>query len=89
MNFSKLGQIFCEVNSDGSAGKPSFARVSLAVVLAFCLGWVTEILVHTKWQQMPDMAGVIGFASAWGGLIYGASKGFSVFDKRGNGQEKP
>jgi hypothetical protein len=71
----------CDLKPDGTAGKASFARISLALLLAFVLGWVTAL---TIWHRaLPDMSGVIGFVSAWGGLVYMPSKFVSAWQNRG------
>ena len=76
-----LAEALCDLRPDGGAGKPSFARVSLAVLLAFALGWVTAL---TIWHRsLPDMSGVVGFVSAWGGLVYMPSKVVSAWQNRG------
>jgi hypothetical protein len=80
-----LSDALCDLKPDGSAGKASFARISLAVLLAFVLGWVTAL---TIWHRaLPDLSGVIGFVSAWGGLVYMPSKFVSAWQNRGmNGE---
>lgn len=70
----------CDLKPDGTAGKPSFARISLAVLLGFCLGWVTAL---TIWHRaLPDLTGVVGFVSAWGGLVYMPSKFVTAWQNR-------
>ena len=76
-----LADALCDLRPDGTPGKPSFARISLAVLLAFALGWVTAL---TIWhQKLPDLTGVVGFVSAWGGLVYMPSKFVSAWQNRG------
>jgi hypothetical protein len=76
-----LADAFCDLKPDGTAGKASFARISLAVLLAFVLGWVTAL---TIWRRaLPDLSGVVGFVSAWGGLVYMPSKFVSAWQNRG------
>lgn len=84
-NFAKAAAFFADALSDlkpdGTAGKASFARISLALLLAFCLGWVTAL---TIWHRaLPELSGVIGFVSAWGGLVYMPSKFVSAWQNRG------
>jgi len=82
-----LAEALCDLRPDGGAGKPSFARISLAVLLAFALGWVTAL---TIWHQaLPDISGVVGFVSAWGGLVYMPSKFVSAWQNRGTGKDWP
>jgi len=82
-----LAEALCDLRPDGGAGKPSFARISLAVLLAFALGWVTAL---TIWHQaLPDISGVVGFVSAWGGLVYMPSKFVSAWQNRGTGANAP
>jgi hypothetical protein len=67
-----LAGALCDLRPDGTAGKPSFARTSLAILLAFALGWITAL---TVWHRaLPELSGVIGFVSAWGGLVYAPGK---------------
>jgi hypothetical protein len=82
-----LGDALCDLKPDGTAGKASFARISLAVLLAFVLGWVTAL---TIWHRaLPDLSGVVGFVSAWGGLVYMPSKFVSAWQNRGlNGEDE-
>lgn len=76
-----LADALCDLKPDGTAGKASFARISLAVLLAFALGWVTAL---TIWHRaLPDLTGVVGFVSAWGGLVYMPSKFVSAWQNRG------
>jgi len=78
-----LADALCDLRPDGAAGKASFARISLAVLLAFVLGWVTAL---TIWHRaLPDLSGVVGFVSAWGGLVYMPSKFVSAWQNRGAG----
>jgi hypothetical protein len=83
-----LADALCDLKPDGTAGKASFARISLAMLLAFVLGWVTAL---TIWHRaLPDLSGVIGFVSAWGGLVYMPSKFVSAWQNRGmNGGDGP
>jgi len=75
-----LADALCDLKRDGTAGKASFARISLAVMLAFVLGWVTALTVWNR--ALPDLSGVIGFVSAWGGLVYTPSKLVSAWQNR-------
>ena len=76
-----LADALCDLRPDGTPGKPSFARISLAVLLAFALGWVTALTIWHR--KLPDMTGVVGFVSAWGGLVYMPSKFVSAWQNRG------
>lgn len=76
-----LADALCDLRPDGTAGKASFARISLAMLLAFVLGWVTALTIWHR--ELPDLSGVIGFVSAWGGLVYTPSKFVSAWQNRG------
>jgi hypothetical protein len=65
-----LRGIFCE--EDGS---PSFSRLATGFMLAFELGWVTDIVIRT--HALPDFAGLALFI----GTLYGTNRLAGMFSK--------
>ena len=51
-----------------SDGTPSFSRLATAVVVAFAVGWTTELVSHN--HALPDFAGLSCFI----GTLYGVNR---------------
>lgn len=58
-----------------SDGTPSFSRIATGVVVAFAVGWVTELVRHT--HALPDFAGLSCFI----GTLYGVNKISNAFGR--------
>jgi hypothetical protein len=58
-----------------SDGTPSFSRIATAVVVAFSVGWVTELV--GRMHSLPDFAGLSCFI----GTLYGVNKISTAFSR--------
>lgn len=58
-----------------SDGTPSFSRIATAVVVAFSVGWVTELV--GRLHSLPDFAGLSCFI----GTLYGVNKISTAFGR--------
>lgn len=56
-------------------GTPSFSRIATGVVVAFAVGWVTELVRFS--HALPDFAGLSCFI----GTLYGVNKISNAFGR--------